>query len=155
MGHSLGGALALEFAYHQPQMVERLFLVDSEGVYGAENIFQLTSNFFRSHTSHVRRKAVENIKAIYRIARKLMLHLRLAHYAHHIDLQKEAREMKVPTTILWGEQDHLTPLWQGQALHQAIPGSKLIILKEMDHDWILHSPELFWENVNPLAKVPD
>lgn len=147
MGHSLGGALALEFSYHNPGRVEELILIDSAGIYGQETISQALKSFFKSHTLHGKKKALENIKALYRIIRKPLLHYKLAHFAHHIDLQQEAKTIKIPTIILWGEKDYLTPLWQGQKLHELIKGSKLIVLKGMDHDWILHSPELFWQNI--------
>lgn len=145
MGHSLGGALALEFAYHNPERVKRLFLVDSEGIYGHESLRQLIWNFLRAHSKKV--ALSENLKAVYRTLRKPILHARLAHFAHHADLQEQARSIKVPTLIIWGEKDRLTPPEQGKRLHKLIPSSRLIILENMDHDWVLHSPEKFWENI--------
>lgn len=147
LGHSLGGALALEFVCHHPDMVEKLFLVDSEGIYGQESLAQTVKNFFQTHALHGRKKAHENIKALFRTLRRPILHYKLAHFAHHADMKEKAKRIKVSTTILWGEKDHLTPLWQGERLHKLIKGSKLVVLKDMDHDWILHSPYLFWKNV--------
>lgn len=147
MGHSLGGALALEFAYHHPQKVQKLYLVDSEGIYEQASLPKLVANFFKSQSLYGKKKSLENIKALYRALKNPKLHYKLAHFAHHANLQEEAKSIKVPTIILWGEQDHLTPLWQGQKLHDLINGSKFVILKGMDHDWVLHSPELFWKNI--------
>ena len=147
MGHSLGGSLALKFAYHYPDKVEHLYLVDSEGIYGHETLPQLIRNFIRSNLNRQGSRDMKNISDLLKVFKKPILHFKLAHFAHYVDLQKEANSLKVPTTILWGEKDHLTPLWQGQRLHELIKGSKLIVLKDMDHDWILHSPELFWQNV--------
>lgn len=147
LGHSLGGSLALEFTYHHPEMLERLFLVDSEGIYGHESLPQVMKNFLKTHTLQGKKKAGENLKAIYRILRRPILHLKLAHFAHHADVQQEAKSIKVPTTILWGEKDHLTPLWQGERLHHLITTSNFIILAGQGHDWILYQPELFWQNI--------
>lgn len=147
LGHSLGGALAIQFTSSCPERVERLFPVDSEGIFGEENLSQVTRDFINTQRLHGKKKAVENLKALYRIIKNPREHFRLAHQAHKIDLQKEARKIEVPTTILWGENDLLTPLWQGEKLHDLIKDSKLVKLKGMDHDWILHSPKLFWDNI--------
>lgn len=146
-GHSLGGALGLEFAYHHPEKVQRLYLVDSEGIYGYQTIFQIFKNVLSSGPNPMNREIEGTWRRLKRMIRNPLTHIRLGYYAHHIDLQHEARGLKVPTTILWGEQDRLTPLWQGQKLHQLIPNSKLIVLAEQGHDWILYSPEEFWNNV--------
>jgi len=45
-GHSLGGALAMEFAFHHSEKVEKLYLVDSEGVFGNESLSWIIRNFF-------------------------------------------------------------------------------------------------------------
>lgn len=148
LGHSLGGALALQFTYDHPERVERLFLIDSEGIYGHENVVQVLLNFLKSHSLHGRKKAMENIRAFYRTIKSPGFHLKLARHAHFADLQKEAKAVKVPTTIVWGEKDHLTPLWQGEKLHQLIANSQLVVLPKMDHDWILHSPQAFWANIS-------
>lgn len=148
LGHSVGGALAIEFTFHYPQRVKKLFLVDSEGIYGQENLLKLIHNFLKTHTVQVKKKMVDNIRLIFRMLKKPKLHYKLANFGHHANLLKESQGIKVPTTIIWGEKDYLTPSWQAEKLHQLIPNSKLVILKDMDHDWILHSPQLFWENIS-------
>lgn len=149
VGHSLGGALAMEFVLKYPQMVEKLILIDSAGVYGAENIFEISRNMLQNlfATGRGKSKIWLAFKNSASLVSKLPMHLKLGRYAFKIDLQERGHKIKIPTTILWGEKDHLTPLWQGERLHELIKDSKLIVLKDMDHDWILHSPELFWKNV--------
>ncbi len=147
MGHSMGGALALTYTYLHPERVDRLFLLDASGVYGNETLPQLAKNFLKSHSLQGRKKAGENLKAIYRAIRRPIAHIKLARYAHKIDLQEEASSINTPTIIIWGESDHLNPLWQGKRLHALIKNSKLVVLPGMDHDWPLHAPELFWKNI--------
>ncbi|MDO8503947.1 MAG: alpha/beta hydrolase [bacterium] len=147
VGHSLGGALAIEFAYHHPEKVKRLYLLDSEGVYGHETIREVIRILMTHAAPGQKKMGKENIKAFYRALRKPFWYAKLAHFAHHAHLYEEASALRVPTVIIWGEKDDLTPLWQGQKLNEWIPGSRLVVLKDMDHDWIIHSPELFWENI--------
>lgn len=146
-GHSMGGALALTYAYLHPERVNKLFLLDASGIYGNETIPQLVMNFFRSHSPQGNTKRSENMKAIFRAFKRPIANLKLAKYAYKVDLQEEARNIKVPTTIIWGESDHLNPLWQGKKLHKLIRNSKLIILPDADHSWPLYAPELFWKNI--------
>ncbi len=42
-------------------------------------------------------------------------------------------EIRVPTLILWGEQDRLIPPCWGQAFHQAMPGSRLVTFPALGH----------------------
>lgn len=146
LGHSLGGALALEFTRHHPNKVERLYLIDSEGVYDGKSLLNALWNV-TVHSGSISGNTKENLRALFRVLRSPILHARLGHFAHHVDLQEEAKEIKVPTTIIWGKNDHIIPLWQGKRLHNLISHSKLIILENMGHNWILEHPELFWENI--------
>lgn len=43
------------------------------------------------------------------------------------------RELRVPVALLWGEQDPITPLSQGQALHALMPRSRLVVLPGLGH----------------------
>ncbi len=147
LGHSLGGALAMEFSAVYPEKIQKLILLDAEGVYKKEPIHQVIRNFLRTHLHYGRKKALENLKSSWRIIKKPIVHLRLAKIAHKFDFLDKAPNIKTPTLILWGEKDRLTPLWQGKKLNSLIPNSKFVILKDLDHDWPIHKPELFWENL--------
>ena len=60
----------------------------------------------------------------------------------HYDATAWLHEIKVPTLILAGEHDHITPLPQQQLLHQLIPGSELEIVKHGSHCSQMDLPEL-------------
>ena len=42
-------------------------------------------------------------------------------------------ELRKPTLIVWGSQDHLIPLEVGETLHQSIAGSTLTVLPGCGH----------------------
>ncbi|MDO8619612.1 MAG: alpha/beta hydrolase [Candidatus Daviesbacteria bacterium] len=145
-GHSLGGGLAIKFASEHPESVEKLYLINSIGVYKKENSIKALSNFLMTHLiSKV--NLAENIQAIVRILKRPNYHLSLSRFVRTINLENEAKNIKVPTILTWGAKDFIVPLWKGEKLHSLIKNSKLIVLEGMDHDWILHSPELFWNNI--------
>lgn len=143
-GHSVGGAIALNFAYLNPDIVEYLYISDSEGIYGPESLFNL-ARFVLSENPNFKTDFRGNFQAILRILKNPVLYARLAHYAHNVNLVNEANGIRVPTTIIWGEKDRLTPLEQGQKLHSSIPKSELVVLENEGHDWIVFRPEIFWE----------
>ena len=145
-GHSLRGALSLDFTYHFPNKVQELFLIDSAGVYDFQAIHHEVKAMLNRHPKY---KSFSDPRwaSLKRILRHPILHARLGLHAHFVDLQKEASEIKTPTTIMWGADDKLTPVRQGERLHELIKGSKFIVLQGEGHDWILFYPELFWENI--------
>lgn len=147
MGHSLGGALAIDFAAYFSEKIQQLYLLDSEGVYDAQPISQAVKAIFNWHHKY-RSFSDPRWASIQRILRHPILHARLGYHAHFIDLQQEASKLKVPTTIIWGANDKLTPISQGKKLHQLIVNSKFISLKDEGHDWILYNPELFWKKID-------
>ncbi len=147
LGHSMGGAIALEFTHKYPERIRRLFLVDSEGVYGKESKFHIFRNILPANFQYFKKHADTALKLIARILAKPFWHRKMAHYAHYADYEAKSLNIKVETIILWGEKDCLTPLWQGKKLHELILNSKLIVFPDLNHDWILYSPERFWEAV--------
>jgi pimeloyl-ACP methyl ester carboxylesterase len=41
--------------------------------------------------------------------------------------------INVPTLLIWGRHDAIVPLWVGEKLHQAIPGSRLLVVDDAGH----------------------
>lgn len=145
LGHSIGAALALEFAYHFPEKVENLYLADSEGVPSTAPVAEAMKAFTGSYRKN--EGVLSLVKYLLRISKNPIFHFKLGRYAHFVDLQEEAKRIKVPTTLFWGEKDGITPLWQGERLQSLIPNSKMIVFPNEGHDWIVYNPELFWKNV--------
>lgn len=50
--------------------------------------------------------------------------------------------IEVPVLIIGGEHDKFTPLWLSEAMHKAIPGSEMLIIREGSHAAIIEHPEL-------------
>ena len=56
---------------------------------------------------------------------------------------REARLIKQPTLLLWGENDQDVPLSNGQRLFRAIPDARLVVLRRCGHIPHEEYPELF------------
>jgi pimeloyl-ACP methyl ester carboxylesterase len=146
IGHSFGGTLAILFAQQNPDRIETLHLLDACGVYEGESVFTairrvITDSLTRTKNRH------ETAKNLWPNLQHPLLHLKLGILAHYADIQKEAAQLKVKTQIFWGEKDIVNPLRQGQRLHSLITQSRLTIFPNVGHDWVLRSPELFWESI--------
>jgi pimeloyl-ACP methyl ester carboxylesterase len=74
-------------------------------------------------------------------ARHLPLRTRGAHRAiirtvRRWDAERVSREAHLltqPTLLIWGDTDREVPLQDGERLHEAIPGSRLIVFRECGH----------------------
>jgi len=84
-------------------------------------------------------------------ARHLPLRTRGAHRAiirtvRRWDAERVSRDahlLKQPTLLLWGDTDREVPLADGQRLHEAIAGSRLIVFRECGHLPHEEYPEAF------------
>lgn len=143
-GHSLGGGLALLFANRNPEKVVCLYLLDTIAISEKTPLLHQVVDFFHPRPIV---HAMEDLKSLPTAVRHPKLFFRLFRYVRIVDLQKEASNIKVPTTLIWGEADPLIPVRLGKRLAVLIKKSKIIILPKMGHDWPLYKPELFWENI--------
>jgi pimeloyl-ACP methyl ester carboxylesterase len=55
------------------------------------------------------------------------------------------KRLTMPTLLLWGREDLITPLWQGEKLQQLIPNSKLVIIDNTGHIPYIENKDKFNE----------
>jgi pimeloyl-ACP methyl ester carboxylesterase len=51
----------------------------------------------------------------------------------------------MPTLIVWGDQDNIIPVSHAYAAHEAMPGSRLVIIEGVGHFPQIEAPEQFVE----------
>jgi hypothetical protein len=51
--------------------------------------------------------------------------------------------IKIPTLVIWGEKDAVTPLKEGKLIAKSIPNAKLSVIKNAGHFRLLEKPEEF------------
>ncbi len=67
---------------------------------------------------------------------------------------QKLKQINVPTLILVGDRDSLTPPQTSHRLHMAIPNSKLVIVKDASHYVVLERPEFVnTEILNFLKRI--
>ncbi len=63
------------------------------------------------------------------------------------------QDIKVPTLVIWGEEDEITPVWQGRKMAKLIKGAQLKVLPESGHFPYLESPALFQASLSEFLKA--
>lgn len=152
VGHSNGGRIALDFTNRYPEKIEKLILIDSAGIYHSELphrikvfIFKTIAKIGKKITSS---KTLEDI--LYKLAREgdyrksnpimKQTMINLLNSDHDLNIS----QISTPTLIIWGKDDKITPLSDGELMHELINDSKLRII-----DQAKHSPQY----TNPLEIV--
>jgi pimeloyl-ACP methyl ester carboxylesterase len=141
IGHSNGGRIALAFASKYPEKVEKLVLIDSAGIYHNELphrikifVFKAIAKIGKKITSS---KMLEDL--LYKLAREgdytksdptvkqTMINLL------NSDKNLNISQISIPTLIIWGANDKITPLSDGIQLSRLIKNSRLEIISEARH----------------------
>lgn len=65
------------------------------------------------------------------------------HAIPHINVTDRLSAIKCPVQVIVGEQDFGTPVAMSEAIHKAIPGSELVVLKNASHLSNLEQPAAF------------
>lgn len=154
VGNSLGGWTAMAFTLAHPDTVERMVLVDSAG-YSFEKFGGPAPT--RERLDGLNPSTVAGAKALLAtiLANKALATDQTAEQLFAAHLRKndgytidrfiesilrgddvvdgKLGAIKVPTGIIWGREDALTPLAGGQMLASEIAGAELVILDHCGH----------------------
>jgi pimeloyl-ACP methyl ester carboxylesterase len=64
---------------------------------------------------------------------------------------KEVGKIDLPTLILCGEEDEMTPIRYSEFLHDCIKNSKMEVLPDAGHMVMMESPQAFNEKVQKFV----
>lgn len=149
IGHSNGGRIALHYVQRYPNKLDRLILIGSAGMphenpktIGKLKVLRLVA------------KAGKPLKALPFIG-KVFYKLIGAKDYHNappnmkrtmqnmLDTDKDINLSKIgiPVTLIWGREDRITPLEDGQKMAEAINNAKLHILDDARHSPYATQPE--------------
>lgn len=152
VGHSLGGAIALQLAADFPQHVAGLGLISSAAYFnvpadlldGLSNAYTYpaTLRFLqqRSFTAAASAELIGRSAATLRAARASVLRGDWKACAH-FDLRERVGQIRGPAYIACGMEDQLTPPSCSRFLAGQIPSSALEILPDAGHMAILERPK--------------
>ncbi|MDQ3099648.1 MAG: alpha/beta hydrolase [bacterium] len=141
IGHSNGGRIATRFAAKHPNKIEKLILIDTAGLIRKEKLYILKKKFFE-HLSKVGKKLTSSTyleKLLYKLVGESDYHQAEPQMKATMlnlistDLIEDFKKLTIPTLIIWGGDDTITPIYQAEEIHTLIPQSKLYIVKNARH----------------------
>jgi 2-hydroxy-6-oxonona-2,4-dienedioate hydrolase len=153
-GNSLGGHLALELALRAPQRVNGLILTGSSGLFErsfnrgvphvptAEFVRQKMEEIFYD-TGRVTPAWVEAVRRTLTtrtLARRI---IQVARSAKRSNVESRLGEIAVPTLVLWGKDDRITPPEVAERFAALIPNAELVFIANCGHAPMLEQPSVF------------
>ena len=154
LGNSLGGHVALIFSKNHPQRVKSLTLTASSGLY--ENAFG--SSFPRREDKEFIRNKValtfydpkfatdELVDECFEMVNdrnKVLRILAIAKSAIRHNMAKDLPNMHMPTCLIWGTDDTITPPEVAVEFHNTMPNSELFWIEKCGHAPMMEHPEEF------------
>ncbi len=150
VGNSMGGWVAALTAIKYPQRVDKLVLVDAAGLTPPEIDFDRIYQLNNSTRDEIRANlklifatpAFQNNEALVdqfmtqRVTTNdgYTINSLIESIKRHEDfLDSQLGEIKKPSLILWGKQDGLIPLADGEKFNKGIAGSELLVLDGAGH----------------------
>ncbi len=154
-GHSFGGALAAKFALKYNQNVKKLFLISASAVRVVNlskklsyNISQIFKIFYFFPFYEVLRKSIYRVffrNSDYPYVSGMMKEIYLKVITD--DLSHKLNFLKVPTIIIWGANDNLTPIENTHTIKKKIENSQLIIIPDQGHNLHSNCPEVLAKKI--------
>lgn len=148
IGHSFGGRIAIRLATENPNSLDKIVLVNTAGVVTASLIKKITSFFAKIISPLFRPSFMQPLrkKLYFFIGSEYLENERLSKIFANIvseDLVKHLSDIKIPTLIIWGNKDNVTPINFGYIMNNNIKKSKLVILENAGHFSFLDQPDEF------------
>ena len=149
-GHSLGGAIAQKVYLNYREIVSGLILIGTgarlrvlpELLEGLEKNPSETAKML-AEMSFANREFVDSFARIFEERAKVLRNDLIL--CDKFDLLEQYRngsiKIDVPTLIIVGEKDVLTPVKYSQFFHKHIPNSKLVVISDAGHMVIIEKPE--------------
>jgi len=163
IGHSMGGAIVQTLALKHPEVIKGIVLVGT----GAKlRVLPMVLNGLKTNFE----ETVPNIVQ-FAYSRKAPRDLRERGIAEMLrgrpevlygdflacdrfDLMREVEKINLPTLVLCGQEDELTPILYSQFLHNKIRHSKLDVLPHAGHMVMMESPQVFNKKVGAFISTP-
>ena len=154
LGNSLGGHVGLEFTLRNPNHVARLVLTGSSGLFedSMGGSFPKRGNYAYvqervAYTFYdpavATQELVDEVFSITNSNAKCLRIISIARSAQRHNLGKELSKIKVPTLLVWGLNDTITPPIVAHEFNRLIRKSELRFLDHCGHAPMMERPHEF------------
>ncbi len=154
IGNSLGGHIGLLHTKLFPEKVKGLVITGSSGLYenamGESYPKREDYEYIKKKTQDVfydpiiaSKEVVDDVFETVNDRKKLIKILTIAKSAIRHNMAKDLPNIKVPTGIIWGKQDAVTPPSVGEEFNRLLPDSTLYWIDKCGHAPMMEHPETF------------
>ena len=154
LGNSLGGHVALVHVLKHPEKIKSLTLTGSSGLF--ENAMG-DSYPKRGDYEYIKNKTAltfydpamatkELVDEVFEITKnriKVIKIIALAKSAIRNNLGEELNQIQIPTLLIWGKNDTVTPPFVAEEFHKLIPNSQLHFIDKCGHAPMMEVPAEF------------
>lgn len=172
MGHAMGANLATYTAYHHPQNITRLVLVDGAGYRnpdrdlsqplsaGTINFRRIATGSSIEATESFLRRRVLNTDVVTRAWAEEAFSMWLGSARAIGDMlreggdlsEEEMRSIALPTLVIWGSDDRVYPIENAERLRHDIAGSEVAIIEQSGHLPQLEQTDAFLDALLPFLE---
>jgi pimeloyl-ACP methyl ester carboxylesterase len=154
MGNSLGGHVGLIYTLANPDKVNGLILTGSSGLFensmggsfpkrGSYEYIKERVEYTFYDASTVSTEYIQEVFDTTKSIPKCMRIVGIAKSAQRHNMAKEVPNIKVPTLLIWGLNDTITPPLVAHEFDRLIPNTKLRFIDKCCHAPMMEHPELF------------
>ncbi|WP_223589220.1 alpha/beta fold hydrolase [Neobacillus bataviensis] len=162
LGHSMGSAIALDFCYRFPKMVDALIISDATRGAAAlseeENDRKLKNRLNNIESMEPKELAALRVKEllspnpdpeIKKEAERIYSQIRpmgfrsVAYSLFHLNQMDILASISAPTLVICGELDIVTPISESQIFHESIKDSKFVTIPGTGHLCYQEDPNRF------------
>ncbi|RMG21603.1 MAG: alpha/beta hydrolase [Bacteroidetes bacterium] len=154
IGNSLGGHIALVYALQNKEKVRALVLTGSSGLFesGMGSGFPRRSSYeyVRERVAYTfyspemaTKELVDEVFGIVNDNFKTLRVLKIARSAQRHNMRDDIVSIHVPTLLIWGLNDNITPPRVAHEFHKLIPNTQLNFIDKCGHVPMMEHPQKF------------
>lgn len=153
-GNSLGGHVALFYTLQYPRDVIALLLSGSSGIYevevGTATMRRRDREFIRERAAltfydpvHATNELVDEALNLVNNRNTALRLIKMARSAQSETVTNQLSKIEVPTMLIWGSDDVITPPEVARQFQSYLPKSTLVFLTECGHAPMIEHPKQF------------
>lgn len=130
IGHSFGGRITIKLTSQKNSKIQKIILIDSAGIERKSLKVKILSTIAKVTPQFIKNKI--NIGSKDYLAISGLMRQTFKNVVNE-NLEDSLNQIKIPTILIWGQEDHTTPLSHAKIMTQKITNSTLIIVPEANH----------------------
>lgn len=154
VGNSLGGHVGLVYSLQNKAMLKRLILTGSSGLFedGMGGSFPRRGdyNFIKDKVAYTffdpaiaTKEMVDDVFEVTNDNQKCLRMISIARSAQKHNMAEELARLDIPTLLVWGLNDTITPPFVAHEFNRLIKGSTLRFVDKCGHAPMMEHPVLF------------